>query len=61
MVEINNTWTANNRNIEQIKNKELTNLEGQWDLEIKINTTFPFEYLAGPIEINTTPLKINKK
>ena len=57
MVEIRNIWTANNRNVDQIKNKEIANLEGQWNLEIKISTTFPYEYFAGPIEINTIPKK----
>jgi hypothetical protein len=61
MVEINNTWTSKNKNIDQIKNKELANLEGQWNLEINISTTSPFEYLSGPIEIKTIPTKINQK
>lgn len=61
MVEINNTWTVSIKDIEQNKNRELNNFEGQWNPEIKISTTFPFEYSKGPIEINTLSLKINQK
>jgi len=57
MVEIHESWTANNRNFDQTKNQELTNLEGQWNLEIKISTTFPYKYLTGPIIINTMSIR----
>lgn len=49
-MKIDKTWSASSKSEKIVKDEELVNMAGRWDVGIEVSITNPYTYSQGPVE-----------